>query len=212
MEHLTPEEVRVLGALIEKEHTTPEYYPLSLNALTNACNQKSSRDPVVEYSESQVLSTIDLLRQKGLAAQISGPDMRVPRYRENLVAKLNLTPQETAALCVLMLRGPQTIGEVRTRSERIFSFGNLQEAEAAINGLAAREEMPLVVRLPRQPGKDARYMHLLCGAPDIEAPVQAPPQPNEKDRIAKLEAEVAQLKEEVAQITARLSEFTKQFE
>jgi uncharacterized protein YceH (UPF0502 family) len=202
MELLSAEEVRVLGALIEKEYITPEYYPLTLNALTNACNQSSSREPVVEYTAAQTLETIEELRKKGLAAQISGPDMRVMRYRENIVAKLNLSKEETAVLCVLMLRGPQTVGEIKGRCIRIFEFTGLDQTLSVILAMASRESEPLVVKLEKHSGREPRYAHLLSGSTIVEQP--AAPAPGDKDRIALLEIEVKQLKAEVLSLSEQL--------
>jgi uncharacterized protein len=156
-------DVRVLGALIEKELTTPEYYPLSLNALVNACNQTSNRDPVVKYDEPTVKSAVDRLRKYSLVRSIQRADARVMKYMHLMRDAMSLEPPELAAMCVLMLRGPQTVGEIRTRSGRLFEFPSLEEAEATLNTLMTRAE-PLVARLPRQPGqKEARFTQLLSG-------------------------------------------------
>jgi uncharacterized protein YceH (UPF0502 family) len=157
---LSPSEIRVLGALIEKQITTPDYYPLTLNSLTNACNQLTNRDPVVSYDEQTVVRALDALREKRLATLFSGAESRVAKYKHTLTDAILLTPAEVALLCVLMLRGPQTVGELRTRAERLFPFDNLPEVEEALNALAARPERPLVAKLPRQPGtKESRYAH-----------------------------------------------------
>jgi uncharacterized protein YceH (UPF0502 family) len=211
---LSPVEARVLGALIEKEVTTPEYYPLTLNALVNACNQKSNRDPVVAYDEDTVDAAIDALREKGLAAVVSGAGMRVMKYRERFAEKLNLGRRETALLCVLMLRGPQTVGELHGRTERLHDFTGLTEAEAVLEQLMARTPNPLVVRLPRQPGtKEPRYAHLLSGAPQMaaEAPVEPAPTPRE-ERIAALEAEVRELSDKLRRLDQQLADFRSKFE
>jgi uncharacterized protein YceH (UPF0502 family) len=156
-------DVRVLGALIEKELTTPEYYPLSLNALVNACNQTSNRDPVVKYDEPTVKSAVDRLRKYSLVRSIQRADARVMKYMHLMRDAMSLEPPELAAMCVLMLRGPQTVGEIRTRSGRLFESPSLEEAEATLNTLMTRAE-PLVARLPRQPGqKEARFTQLLSG-------------------------------------------------
>jgi uncharacterized protein len=156
-------DVRVLGALIEKELTTPEYYPLSLNALVNACNQTSNRDPVVKYDEPTVKSAVDRLRKYSLVRSIQRADARVMKYMHLMRDAMSLEPPELAAMCVLMLRGPQTVGEIRTRSGRLFEFPSLEEAEATLDTLMTRAE-PLVARLPRQPGqKEARFAQLLSG-------------------------------------------------
>ena len=160
---LTENEVRVLGSLIEKDITTPDYYPLSLNALTNACNQKSNRDPVMSLDEQAVRSAIDGLQNKRLAGPTSSADSRVPKFEHRLQEALNLTRGETAILCVLLLRGPQTPGELRGRSERMFRFQELSDVQATLQKMIERDP-PLVKPLPRQPGtKEIRYKHLLAG-------------------------------------------------
>jgi uncharacterized protein len=156
-------DVRVLGSLVEKDLTTPEYYPLSLNALVNACNQTSNRDPVVKYDEPTVKSAVDRLRKYSLVRSIQRADARVMKYMHLMRDAMSLEPPELAAMCVLMLRGPQTVGEIRTRSGRLFDFPSLEEVEATLNTLMTRAE-PLVARLPRQPGqKEARFSQLLGG-------------------------------------------------
>src|SRR5688572_27120810 len=162
---LSAAEVRVLGSLIEKQITTPDYYPLTLNALTNACNQLTNRDPVVSFDETVVVRALDALREKRLATMFTGQESRVAKYKHTLTDALLLTPAEVALLCVLMLRGPQTIGELRTRSERLFSFDTLPEVEETLNALASRQPQALVTKLPRQPGtKESRYAQLLSGS------------------------------------------------
>lgn len=213
---LSAEEVRVLGCLIEKEKVTPETYPLSMNALVSACNQKSSRDPVVEYSEATVQQALDSLRAHGLARFLTGPEMRVAKYRHLLPDALQLSPREEAVLCVLFLRGPQTSGEIRTRSGRLYEFRDLAEVEETLAELQASETRPLITKLPRQPGaKESRYAHLFSGLPVAEAtsapgaestPVRTP------DRIENLETEVAALRLEVEDLRKELSAFRKQFE
>jgi uncharacterized protein YceH (UPF0502 family) len=215
---LNPVEVRVLGALVEKELTTPDYYPLSLNALTNACNQKSNRDPVVEFAETDVVRALDGLRFKGLALQ-SGDGGRVPKYAHSLPAKLHLDPAELAILCELLLRGPQTFGELRSRCERMHPFADLAAVETVLAELAEREP-PLVAQLPRQPGrKEHRYAQLLAGPPEVPAgedtagPEAATLQVRaENDRIAGLEAEVKVLREELAAVHQEFALFRKQFD
>jgi uncharacterized protein YceH (UPF0502 family) len=217
---LSPSEIRVLGALIEKQITTPDYYPLTLNSLTNACNQLTNRDPVVSYDEQTVVRALDALREKRLATLFSGAESRVAKYKHTLTDAILLTPAEVALLCVLMLRGPQTVGELRTRAERLFPFDNLPEVEEALNALAARPERPLVAKLPRQPGtKESRYAHLLGGPVELAASEKAPPpEPAtlavraENDRFAKLEAETAELRRELAELKQQLADFRKQFE
>ena len=160
-------ELRVLGALIEKKITTPEYYPLTLNSVTTACNQKSNRDPVVSLEEKAVARALEGLREKGLARQVSGVDMRVPKHYHLFDEKMCLTRPQIAALCVLMLRGPQTVGEIRGRSGRLYEFTDLEEVERVLMELVERSEGALVVRMARQPGrKESRYAHVLMGEPE----------------------------------------------
>jgi uncharacterized protein YceH (UPF0502 family) len=160
MEHiLNDAEVRVLGALIEKEITTPEYYPLSLNALVAACNQSSNRHPVVHYDEGEVGAAADTLREKGLVHLVDRGESRVSKYRHVLYEAMNMSRQAIAVMCVLMLRGPQTVGEIRTRSNRLYDFISLEDVETTLNSLMSGES-PLIVRLPRQTGqKEVRYAH-----------------------------------------------------
>ena len=217
---LSPAEVRVLGSLIEKQVTTPDYYPLTLNALTNACNQLSNRDPVVAFDENTVVRAIDGLRDKRLASQYAGAESRVAKYRHTLTDALLLTPAEVALLCVLMLRGPQTVGELRTRGERLFRFDTLPEVEDTLAALAARQPHPLVAKLPRQPGtKEPRFAQLLAGpvappaspaAPLVDAapvPVRA-----EDERITRLETEIAALRRELTELRQAHAAFRQQFE
>jgi uncharacterized protein YceH (UPF0502 family) len=212
-------EARVLGALLEKEITTPEYYPLSLNALVNACNQKSNREPVVSYDEETVLQAIDRLREKSLALVSTGRESRVPKYLHRLSEKFNFDRRELAILCVLLLRGPQTPGELRGRTQRMYEFDDLEGVEATLSRLMEREPDPLVKRLARQPGtKESRYAHLLCGdVADIYAGA-APERPPEQrpavsdDRVAALEEEVRGLRQEIRDLREQFAEFRKQFE
>lgn len=219
---LTDTEVRVVGSLIEKQVTTPEYYPLTLNALVNACNQISNRDPVVAFDEQQVARAIESLRDKNLVYVFYGSESRVPKYKHILTEIFKLSPQELAVMCVLMLRGPQTVGELRGRTNRLYEFADLAEVEKTLDGLMAREEdEPLVMRLPRQPGqKDSRFAHLLAGevaledvparAPRTEAAVAQVRAENEK--IARLETEVETLRREMSELREQFEEFKKQFE
>jgi uncharacterized protein YceH (UPF0502 family) len=202
MEHLLDRtEVRVLGALIEKEVTTPAYYPLSLNALLAACNQSSNRFPVVHFDEGEVGAAADSLREKGLVHLVDRGESRVTKYRHVLYEAMNLGRPAIAALCVLMLRGPQTVGEIRTRSNRLYDFTSLEDVETTLNALMSGE-LPLVARLPRQAGqKEIRYAHLLSGDVEQGEPEVEP----ELDRIGKLEKEVEDLK-------AQFEQFRKQFE
>lgn len=207
-------ELRVLGSLIEKELTTPEYYPLSLNALVNACNQKSNRDPVMALDESEVTRALDSLRFKQFAL-VSGAGGRVAKYRHALVEKFRFTPAELALLCELMVRGPQTVGELRTRAERMHACADLAEVEGVLQDLMDRTP-PLVVRLPRQPGrKEPRYCQLFSGEPDLTE-LAAAPEPGrgsaDGERVAQLEQEVAGLREEVAALRQTIADFKKSFE
>jgi uncharacterized protein len=216
---LTDVEARVLGCLVEKEIATPEYYPLSLNALVHACNQKSNRDPLMNLDEDAVRRALRALGEQALARSAGG-DSRVPKYEHRLSEVFNFTRPETAILCELLLRGPQTPGELRSRAERMHPFEDLSVVHSALKHLMEREP-PLVVLLPRQPGtKEARYAHLLSGQPQIEG---APPiQPEsalmvsnrlvDGERVARLESEVAGLQQEVADLKRQFAEFRKQFE
>lgn len=202
---LSDVEVRVLGSLAEKEITTPEYYPLSLNALTNACNQKTNREPVVSYDEDEVFDALQSLKEKGLAIFCEGN--RVLKFDNYLADKLELSAPESAAMCVLMLRGPQTVGEIRSRADRLQTYADLAEVEATLEGLAQRED-PLVVKLPRQPGrKESRYAHLLSGPVSVDDVDDQPVELGEslRDRVERLEAELAAIRAEFA-------DFRKQFE
>ena len=211
-------EVRVLGSLIEKELTTPEYYPLSLNALTNACNQKSNRDPVMSLAEEDVVRALDSLRFKQLAV-VSADGGRVPKYRHLLAEKMGLVATEQAILCELLVRGPQTVGELRTRGERMHPFGDLAAVEEVLKELMEREQ-PFVTLLPRQPGrKEGRYAQLFSGIPEVtEEPSEGRPEAArqrvlaENERIAKLEEEVAALRSEVTLLQQQMAEFRAQFE
>jgi len=204
-ESLHPVEIRVLGSLLEKEVTTPEYYPLTLNALVNACNQKSSRDPVVNYEEEVVQQALALLRHKGLAVRISGAGHRVEKYGHSLGERLNLGRRESAVLCVLMLRGPQTAGELRGRTERMYEFTEIADVEHCLESLAQRTPEPLVASMPR-----GRWCHLLGGVPDpaqevVESRTQGSAASGLEQRVTELEREVAELKQ-------TLESFRRQFE
>jgi uncharacterized protein YceH (UPF0502 family) len=198
-------EARVLGALLEKEIATPDYYPLSLNALVNACNQKSNREPVVSYDEGTVETALEGLRAKGLAVRTIGGDSRVPKHSQRFTERFNLGRREAAVLCVLMLRGPQTVGELRGRSERLYQFDDLEAVESTLNRLV---EMEFVKKLPRQAGyKEQRWAQLLAGDVDVaeeEAPT-AERGPSDRERIAALERDLAELKR-------AFEEFRKSFE
>lgn len=206
-------EARVLGVLIEKEIATPEYYPLTLNALVNACNQKSNRDPVVDYDEATVEQALDGLRRKKLAATLSGAGMRVPKHRQLISEALNLGRRELALLCELMLRGPQTVGELHSRAERLHRFDGVEEVAGCLERLIGREPEPLAIRLPRRPGtKESRYAHLLCGEVAADAAPEPPPRPAGQDRFAALEAEISELRREIDELKRELAQFRKQFE
>ena len=213
---LHPHEVRVLACLIEKEIATPEYYPLTLNALTLACNQKSNRDPVVSFSDDLVRGALESLRDKKLTVERTGGGSRVPKYLHRFTDVLNLGRREIALLCELMLRGPQTPGELRNRAERLHSFTDLEEVEACLEGLGARDGQPLVRRLARQPGmKESRYAHLLAGEPDEAAFAHAEAAPMRSagsDRIAALEAEVGELRERLDAFERQFADFRRSFE
>jgi uncharacterized protein len=211
---LTDVEVRVLGSLIEKEMTTPDYYPLSLNALTNACNQSSNRDPVVEYDEATVAGAIDSLRRRSLVRAVQQSGSRVTKYRHLVNETLGLIARQAAVLGVLMLRGPQTLAELRTRGGRLVSVESLEDVETTLDQLASRQPSALVARLPRRAGqKEARYAHLLAGevAVDASEPTLAREEVG-TDRVGALEEAVAELRKEVADLRGQLEAFRKQFE
>jgi uncharacterized protein len=210
---LTAIEVRILGSLVEKESTTPDAYPLSLNALVNACNQSSNRDPIMELAEDAVRWAINNLRQQSLVRAIQRSDSRVMKYQHLMTDTLNLDEPGLAVMCVLMLRGPQTTGEIRGRTGRLNEFANLADVEETLTALAGRQ---LAVEVPRRPGqKEVRYAHLLSGpvaAEDHHAPGLAPVRPDAAaDRIAALEQTVAELRAELADLGARFEEFKRQF-
>lgn len=217
---LNPIEIRVIGSLVEKQTTTPEYYPLSLNALIHACNQKSSRDPVVSYDEKTVTHALDTLRDKKLVWLFRGVDSRVPKYGHIFPEAFDLTNKEVAVMCVLMLRGPQTVGEVRGRTGPLYSFESLADVEATLEGLIDREGQNLVMKLPRQAGmKEFRYAHLLCGPIDVEeievalrTESRAGKTQALEERVNNLQQEVADLRQELAGLKQQFEEFKKQFE
>ena len=205
---LDPAEARVLGSLLEKEIATPEYYPLSLNALVNACNQKSNREPVVAYDDATVEDALERLRAKGLALRSTGRDSRVPKHAQRFTEKFNFGRREAALLCVLLLRGAQTVGELRGRSERLYTFDDLEIVESTLRHLAERG---FVKQLPRQPGfKESRYAHLLSGevadAGDAATETAAAP------ARTGLAERVAQLESELAELRAQFEEFRRRFE
>ena len=222
-------QARVLGSLLEKEIATPEYYPLSLNALVNACNQKSNRDPVVSYGEDTVEQALEELRKKGLALRISGRDTRVPKHEQRFTEKFNLGRREAAVMCVLLLRGPQTVGELRGRTERLYPFDGLEAVAGTLDRLA---EMEFVRQLPRQPGfKEQRYAHLLGGevetppaaesapvappaaeaAPETQA-AEAPPEAAAGGRASPGHERIAALETALAELRREFEEFRRKFE
>ncbi|MFN0156400.1 MAG: YceH family protein [Gaiella sp.] len=199
-------EIRVLGCLIEKQRTTPDVYPLSLNSLRLACNQSTNRDPVVEYDEGVIRQALERLARRGWTRLASGAGSRAAKYRHLLDDALSLTPSEISLLAVLMLRGPQTPGELKGRVERLYPFSSLEEVDAGLGRLSERE---LVVRLERRPGqKEERWQQLVGagGAPTpVGAPVAAEPPPAADDRVAALEERVGLLERAVADLAARLA-------
>lgn len=215
LEPLTDVEARVIGSLVEKQLTTPDYYPLTLNALTAACNQKSNRDPVVSYDETTLMGAIDSLRDKNLVYLFYGSGSRTVKYKHMLPSVYDLDNAGVAVVAVLLLRGPQTIGEIRERTGRLHEFGGLNEVQETLDDLGRRDE-PLVVQLERQPGqKEARYAHLLSG--EVIAQPSAPPaqgiaSQGANDQFEKLEREIGELREELTEFKATFDEFRKQFD
>ncbi len=210
---LDPLEIRIIGCLLEKQITTPDQYPLSLNALVNACNQKSNRDPVMDVDESTVRRTVDALTRKHLVLERSGFGSRVPKYQQLFCnteyGSLKFSPQELAIVCELMLRGAQTPGELRSRASRMAPFGDVSDAETALQALLDREEGPLVARLPREPGRrESRYRHLFGGEPAQQPVVDdaTPDDPAAATERAGLASRVAKLEEEVRRLRAQLEE------
>ena len=213
-------EARVIGCLLEKEVTTPDQYPLTLNALTTACNQKSSREPVMSLDEATVLDTVEELKSKHFIQEVTaGFGSRVAKYQHRFCntefSTFQFTKQEKAAICVLLLRGPQTPGEIRTRTNRLCDFADVKEAEAVLNGLAEHPKGPFVVKLPREAGKrDSRYMHLFSGEVDLEAlaeqaaSVSAGSVSPMAERVACLEEEVASMKKEMAELKQLIESLT----
>lgn len=212
-------EVRVVGALVEKQMATPEYYPLTMNALVNACNQLTGREPVVAYDERTVARALESLREKQLVWQVAAAGARVPKYEHRLSEKFNLAEQETAVLAVLMLRGPQTVGEIKGRTGRMYEFAELAEVEMTLESLITAA-VPLVVKLPRQPGtKESRYAHLLAGEVHVEEQAVEPRASAtvlevraENERLANLESEVDSLRQQLAELQQQFLDFKRQFE
>jgi uncharacterized protein YceH (UPF0502 family) len=205
--------VRVLGSLIEKELTTPDNYPLTLNSLTAACNQTSNREPVMAVTEQDVMRALDALAKRSLARAVKRNDSRVERYRHLMTETLHLHQQENALMCVLMLRGPQTTGELRTRTTRMFEFRDLPHVEITLDALMTLAT-PLVAQLPRQPGqKEVRYAHLLAGEPAPYVPeVRERTASSQPGRIEVLEQEMSLLRGEMAELRAQFEEFRRQFQ
>jgi uncharacterized protein len=215
---LTPTEVRVLGSLIEKQITTPEYYPLTLNSLTLACNQKNNRNPVTSLTETEVEQALDSLREKNLAYVFYGSTSRVPKFK-HVADNLHLSAAELAAMCVLMLSGAQTVGEIRTRGTRLYEFSGLEEVEQALHSLSTKDSEPMVIKLPRQSGqKEARFAHLLSGEVSIEQMSEEPAgnktvrRSSDAEKVAGLEERVEALSAEVEGLRRQFEEFKKQFE
>ncbi|MBC8986367.1 YceH family protein [Pedobacter sp. N36a] len=206
---LNAEELRVLGVLMEKSKTTPEYYPMTINSLTAACNQKTSRKPVVQYDEQTVVLALDTLKRKGLISTATGGSSRSIKYKHNFAIVFPVTPQEVAILCLLMLRGPQTPGELNTNSGRLYEFESLEEVQSVLERLTDATP-PYVIQLPRKAGqKEMRYAHLLSGTPDLNAEElaeEAPQRANSdlENRVLKLETELEELKTAFAQLMKEL--------
>jgi len=206
---LSEVEARILGALIEKEIATPDYYPLSMNALLNACNQKSNRDPVTELDEEAVRQALHRLDDKGLAGAVRGSDSRVTKYEHRFSEAYNFGRREVAILCVLLLRGPQTPGELRGRTERLYTFDELADVQSTLQKLIERDP-PLVKVLPRQPGtKESRYLHLFCGDTYIPAsadstPSSRPDTPEANSRLQDLEEQLADLRQQITSLRQRI--------
>lgn len=214
-EILTDIETRILGALVEKQLTTPEYYPLTLNSLVAACNQKSNRDPVVSYDDKTVLDSLERLRDRNLVYVFYGSTSRVPKYKHMVPSVYELEPSEVAVMCVMMLRGPQTLGELRGRTDRLYEFSGLGEVQETLDSLIRRDD-PVVVKLERQPGqKEARYAHLLNGEIDVAslpAPRSAAAVNSDPGRLETLEEEIRELRSEMQSLKDTFEEFRKQFE
>jgi uncharacterized protein len=213
-ENLNETETRVLGSLIEKQLTTPEYYPLTMNALAAACNQKSNRDPIVSLSDTEILAAIDSLREKNLVYLYYGSTSRAVKYKHMLPGVYHLEPAEVAIMAVLMLRGQQTLGEIRERTGRLFEFSGIGEVTETLDGLIGRDE-PLVVKLERQPGqKEARYAHMLSGEVSAETftPREKHVSPGQLEGVENLKIEVAALRDELRAFREMFEEFRKQFD
>ncbi|MGF1692419.1 YceH family protein [Photobacterium kagoshimensis] len=217
--NFSPNEARVIGCLLEKEVTTPDQYPLTLNAITTACNQKSSREPVMALTEAEVLDTIELLKSRHFIQEVTGFGSRVAKFQHRFCntefSTFQFSEQEKGAVCVMLLRGAQSAGEIRTRTNRLCKFADVKEAEAVLDHLAEHPKGPFVVKLPRENGKrDCRYMHLFSGEVDVDnfvvaAPVTASTKPTvSEERIVELEEQVASLKQDVAELREMLESLT----
>lgn len=210
-------EVRVIGSLIEKEKTTPEYYPLSLNALKNACSQKSNRNPVIVFEESEIETALEKLREKKFAVRRTGDDIRVPKFRQTFTEELNLTNKQTAVLAVLMLRGAQTPGEIKGRTGRLYEFSSLEEVDEVLTSLGSMEE-PYIKKLPRLPGtKENRFVHLFSGELNLESNKKEKGSEREEGLAAhaefeKLQQETKLLRKELEKLRSEFEEFRKRFE
>ncbi|MEP6945421.1 MAG: YceH family protein [Acidobacteriota bacterium] len=215
-EILNETEARIVGALVEKQLTTPEYYPLTLNALINACNQKNNREPAVSYDDRIVTDSLERLRDRNIVYVFYGSTSRVPKYKHMLPSIYELEPPEVAVICVMLLRGPQTLAELRTRTERLYEFPGIGEVQETLDGLMRRDD-PLVMKLDRLPGqKEARFGHLISGPIDLEAFAASQTTMHSRvggsERIEALEEEVVALRAEVETIKQTFDEFRKQFE
>ncbi len=207
-------EARVLGSLVEKQLTTPEYYPLTLNALTAACNQKSNREPVMALGETEIMGAIDRLRDKNLVYLFYGSGSRTVKYKHMLPNVFELDEAGVAVMALLLLRGPQTVGELRGRSDRLHEFGGLDEVQATLDELVDRND-PLITRLERAPGqKEARYAHLLCGPVDASSASveRAAVTTGSNNKLGELETEIESLRTALTEFRAEFEEFKKQFD
>lgn len=216
MELLSHEEVRIIGSLIEKQYTTPAYYPMTVNSITNACNQKSSRNPIVSYDESLVEDTLNELRDKQLVAIVTGTEFRVLKYSQSFKRHYDFSHQEIAVICVLLLRGAQTVGEIRSRTNRIYDFKDLSEVHETLDKLTAKEGGPFIFKLPKDSGREHRYTHLFCGEPEVSEveskPYKLQVTSDQDAKIEKLENEVVLLKDDIEKLKEEFAEFKKQFE
>ncbi len=208
---LNAEEIRVLGSLLEKSKTTPEYYPMTLNALQTACNQKSSRKPVVQYDESTIIQVIDTLRKKGLVSTVVGGGSRVTKYKHNLAIQFPILPQELAVLCLLFLRGPLTVGEINSNSGRLFDFENLDEVQELLNKLSS-DNPPFIKQLSKRPGqKEVRYIHLFSDFDENSYEDDTTPSlPSNNASINLLEERVAYLEDKLNTLREEFDELMKQ--